>query len=77
MDEGLDDSSVLILLPWLPGNTPPSCPPHHFCYIPFLFNSIGQKARLLGLALKACVAHHHCSLCPTLPAQSPTPALHP
>ena len=43
MDEGLDDSSVLILLPWLPGNTPPPCPPHHSAI--FLFCSTAQDEK--------------------------------
>lgn len=72
MEEGLDDhSSVLIPLPWLPGHIPPPCPPHHFCYISFLFNSTGRKARLLGLALEACVAHHHCSPAPPCLLKAP------
>lgn len=72
MEEGLDDhSSVLIPLPWLPRHIPPPCPSHHFCCISFLFNSTGRKARLLGLALKACVAHHHCSPAPPCLLKAP------
>lgn len=35
------------------------------------------KGQAPGPALKAGAALHYCSLCPTLPAQSPAPALRP
>lgn len=62
--------SVPILLPQLPGDSSPPCPPCCFCYIPFLFKSSGRKARLLDVAF---TWHSRPALPVTtaLPAQSP------
>lgn len=77
MEEGLDDhSSVLIPLPWLPRHIPP--PALHTTSAIFLFCSIAQDERpgSWAYAQGLCCPSPLLS-CPTLPAQSPTPALRP